>query len=340
MATKKISELTPADPLTGDELMPIAQLGVTRSATLNQLATLAPAGPAGPPGDTGPEGPKGDTGAAGADGDTGPAGTDGKTILNGTGAPAGGLGVDGDFYLDTATSGLYGPKTSGAWGSPTSLIGATGSTGLKGDTGDAGPGVPSGGAAGQVLAKNSTTDYDTVWSTPGSGALTKIASIGPLVASTASLDFSAIPQTYTSLQLDLYTRATTSSGNAVIRMQFNGRTGGGSYYYNYFRYGPANNTLTFTNSSSASYMIMGHTMLAATGVPAATRVYIPNYAQAIVHMTQSQGRLCNWYDFANYFLAEYTGVYVYAEEAISRVTFTLDTGSFAAGSSATLYGIS
>lgn len=47
--------------------------------------------------------------------------------------------------------------------------GETGAAGPKGDTGDQGPaganglGVPSGGTAGQVLAKASGTNYDTEW---------------------------------------------------------------------------------------------------------------------------------------------------------------------------------
>jgi hypothetical protein len=41
-----------------------------------------------------------------------------------------------------------------------SPVGATGSTG---DDGDPGVGVPAGGTTGQVLAKNSDTDYDTEW---------------------------------------------------------------------------------------------------------------------------------------------------------------------------------
>ncbi len=68
-------------------------------------------------------GPAGATGAAGA------GGADGSTILSGSGAPSGGTGADGDFYIDTATSNFYGPKTGGAWGSATSLIGPTGATG-------------------------------------------------------------------------------------------------------------------------------------------------------------------------------------------------------------------
>lgn len=54
-------------------------------------------------------------------------GTNGNTILNGTGAPAAGVGNNGDFYLDTATDTLYGPKTGGAWpATGTSLVGPTG----------------------------------------------------------------------------------------------------------------------------------------------------------------------------------------------------------------------
>jgi len=50
-------------------------------------------------------------------------GTDGKTTLSGDGAPAASLGSDGDFYLDTTGDDIYGPKTSGSWGSGTSIIG-------------------------------------------------------------------------------------------------------------------------------------------------------------------------------------------------------------------------
>ena len=62
----------------------------------------------------------------------GGAGADGKTVRNGAGAPSSGLGVDGDFYIDTAANTIYGPKTGGAWGSPTSLVGPTGANGADG----------------------------------------------------------------------------------------------------------------------------------------------------------------------------------------------------------------
>jgi hypothetical protein len=75
-------------------------------------------------------------------GNTGNTGADGKTVRNGSGAPSSGLGVDGDFYLDTTASRIYGPKTSGAWDSGVSLVGATGA---DGKTVRNGSGAPSSG---------------------------------------------------------------------------------------------------------------------------------------------------------------------------------------------------
>ena len=101
------------------------------------------AGPQGLQGIQGPAGPTGPTGATGA------AGANGKTVLSGAGAPSVGLGVDGDFYINTTANTIYGPKASGAWGSPVSLVGpqgATGATGPQGPTGAQGPQGPQGPA--------------------------------------------------------------------------------------------------------------------------------------------------------------------------------------------------
>ena len=85
-------------------------------------------GPAGATGSTGPAGATGSTGPAGAAGSTGPQGTAGFTILNGAVNPTS-EGVNGDFYINTATTTIFGPKAAGAWGSGTSLIGPTASGG-------------------------------------------------------------------------------------------------------------------------------------------------------------------------------------------------------------------
>ena len=57
-------------------------------------------------------------------GTSGPQGARGTGILNGTGAPSVGIGINGDFYLNTSNMNLYGPKTDSGWGSPTDLVGS------------------------------------------------------------------------------------------------------------------------------------------------------------------------------------------------------------------------
>ena len=73
-------------------------------------------------------------------GTNGANGTNGNSVLNGTGAPSGATGNNGDFYIDTATNKLYGPKSAGAWpGSGTSLVGPQGTVGPQGPQGEPGP---------------------------------------------------------------------------------------------------------------------------------------------------------------------------------------------------------
>jgi hypothetical protein len=96
-------------------------------------------------GATGPQGvpgPQGATGAQGPQGLQGPAGPpSGTAVLNGSGPPAPYVGTNGDFYIDTSAHAVYGPKTSGAWGNPTSLVGPQGPIGPQGPVGA--PGINS-----------------------------------------------------------------------------------------------------------------------------------------------------------------------------------------------------
>lgn len=87
----------------------------------------------------------------------GTAGAIGSKWLTGTTVPAGGTGVNGDFYL-RSNGDYYGPKVAGAWGAiVASLKGAAGSA------------IPAGGTTGQVLTKASAGDGDAIWQTPAAG---------------------------------------------------------------------------------------------------------------------------------------------------------------------------
>jgi hypothetical protein len=86
---------------------------------------------------------------------TGGSGVNGKSVLNGNANPTSGIGTDGDFYINTSTNQIFGPKTSGVWGTGVSLVGPQGLAGAPGlaeaagATGATGPA----GAAG-VNGKN------------------------------------------------------------------------------------------------------------------------------------------------------------------------------------------
>jgi len=97
-----------------------------------------------------PQGPVGATGATGATGSTGAAATIavGSTT---TGAAGTSASVTNSGTSSAAVFNFTIPR------------GDTGATGPTGATGATGAGVPTGGSTGQVLAKNSGTNYDTSW---------------------------------------------------------------------------------------------------------------------------------------------------------------------------------
>jgi hypothetical protein len=97
MATKKISQLTLATGVTGVDLVPIVQGGVTKRAAVSLLGGIGATGP---------------TGSAGSSvtGPTGPAGA-GEVYQSET-AP--GSAATGSTWLDTAT-GKYFTRYAGLW---------------------------------------------------------------------------------------------------------------------------------------------------------------------------------------------------------------------------------
>jgi len=58
-----------------------------------------------------------------------------NTILNGKGAPSNSDGINGDFYIDTRSLLIFGPKANGKWPAPQNLQGPTGPAGTNGSDG-------------------------------------------------------------------------------------------------------------------------------------------------------------------------------------------------------------
>lgn len=117
--------------IVGDELFPIIQGGLTKKISIAELQ----AGPF--------------------------SSAVSPSILHSViGAPSDTLGNDGDYAIDTYYKMFYGPKTNSLWPVGFSMVGPTGATGAAGADG---VGIPSGGTAGQVLAKIDGTDYNSQW---------------------------------------------------------------------------------------------------------------------------------------------------------------------------------
>jgi len=109
-------------------------------------------GATGPIGATGPQGAVGPQGIQGVAGTNGINGTNGTAVLNGNTNPTAGTGVNGDFYINTATNELFGPKANGTWPAGVSLVGPQGAQGIQGLSGATGPTGPQGiqGIAGPI----------------------------------------------------------------------------------------------------------------------------------------------------------------------------------------------
>jgi hypothetical protein len=126
-------EVTPSNNVTiVDELPPVVVLSPDDVETVIT-------GEQGPPGLPGPPGE-----ASHLPGPMGPPGTPGNTVLYGTVDPVAGTGIDGNFYINTTTHFMFGPKYAGAWPAGISLVGPTGPTGPTGATGP--PGTDGAGA--------------------------------------------------------------------------------------------------------------------------------------------------------------------------------------------------
>lgn len=111
-------------------------------------------GEKGDPGEQGIQGPAGLDGADGADGAPGPQGEKGDQGIQGETGPQGPQGIQGE----------QGPQGIQGIQGEQGLQGVPGVDGADGVDGTNGIGVPTGGAANQVLAKIDATDYNTHWS--------------------------------------------------------------------------------------------------------------------------------------------------------------------------------
>ena len=94
-----------------------------------------------------------------------------NTILNGKGAPLSTLGINGDFYIDTRSLLIYGPKKSNKWPVPQSLQGPVGAAGADGKNGSEGKTISNASnVAGPVGSQGEKGDRGEKGETGSAGA--------------------------------------------------------------------------------------------------------------------------------------------------------------------------
>lgn len=229
-------------------------------------ATGAASTVTGPTGATGATGPAGATGAASTV--TGPTGADGKTIRHGSGAPLSGLGVDGDFYLDTATNILYGPKTSGAWGSGTSIIGATGAAGSAatitvGTTTTTGP---TGSAAVTNSGNSSSAIFDFVIPQGATGPTGIVSATSPITV-TGPTGSQTIGINSASANTNSFVVQRDSSGNfsaGTITAALSGNATSATSATTLSATSTSTGRATFSNTSGTTYSAVGKVFVQST----------------------------------------------------------------------------
>ena len=178
---------------------------VSRSGA-SYVATAMSVGqdPATTPGSWGVLSDRGATGANGTQGVAGPAGPAGAVGPAGAQGPAGPTGLQG---------------VAGAVGA-TGPIGPAGPTGATGTAGANGQGVPTGGTAGQVLAKVDGTDFNAAWTTPAGGG----------AGASTQLRANKIGGSGESCPLAVSTTASTVAFNNVLTSPSNGNSWNGSVF--------------------------------------------------------------------------------------------------------------
>jgi len=146
----------------------------------------------------------------------------------------------------------------------TGSTGATGATGPAGPTGPAGAGVATGGTVGQVLAKVSSTNYDTNWITPAAGTVTSVAATVPSFLSVAGSPITSsgtLALSYSGTALPVAnggTGVTASSGaNSVVLRDSNVNISANSISEGFSNVAAAGTTTVLTIASAPNYVVTG-----------------------------------------------------------------------------------
>ena len=190
-----------------------AGVDTPNTMTYNQLVYLATregliAQESSGTGGTGPRGPRGERGLQGVQGIQGIQGTAGATGATGSAGTNGTNGTNATITVGTVSTGVAGSSVtftnSGTASAAVFDISIPrGDTGTAGTNGTNGQGVPTGGTAGQVLAKIDSTNYNTQWvaQSGGMSGFNILGATGTAIGVSNATNVAILPQAGTPLSI-------------------------------------------------------------------------------------------------------------------------------------------
>lgn len=166
-----------------------------------------------------------------------------------------------------------------------------------------------------------------------SGAYDSIATT-TLGSTTSSITFSSIPSAYTHLQIRLFARSTAANVAGGVTLQFNGDTTGSNYYSHYIQADGSSVAAGPNASASIFYDIAGAN--ANTSVFGAIIFDVLDYTNTSKNTTtRALGGIDN---NGNGRMNLTSGLWLNTN-AVTSITLTPFSGSFAANTHCALYGI-
>lgn len=160
-----------------------------------------------------------------------------------------------------------------------------------------------------------------------------IASVTVGSGGASSIDFSSIPSTYTDLCIKISARNTTANASTFVLATFNSST---SNFTGKVLYGTGSGTGSTANSGIYRFMGYGGAADQTSNTFSNGEVYIPNYTSANYKSYSVDSVTENNATAADAGL----GAHLWSNTAaITSISLTTDSGTFAQYSTAVLYGI-
>lgn len=175
-------------------------------------------------------------------------------------------------------------------------------------------------------------------STGGGGSMAAIQH-QVLAVNTATFDFTSIPGTYMHLWMIMYLRGTKAATSVQAQVTFNGDTGAN---YDVEKHYAASNIPGAGGVINGTFFDPADAAGASSdaGAVSAVEILIPNYAGTTFHKTVTgKGFNPRAYSAGNEYVMNTGGLWK-STAAVTRITVTPDANSWAAGSMASLYGLS